>query len=161
MISEHVSFYNSPVGCLKIQFKNHKVYSITKVSKRSSMNVSKGKRPFEMRVLKAYLDKYFVKGVTDTKLIRKVSFYASGTVFQQKVWKELKKIPYGETRTYAQVARKVGSPQAFRAVGSACGRNPFLLFVPCHRVVAQKGLGGFALGLKAKSFLLSHEQVKK
>ncbi len=81
-----------------------------------------------------------------------------GSAFQQKVWHCLQTIPHGETRSYSEVAQAVGVPEARRAVGSACATNPFLILVPCHRVVAQKGLGGFALGLPAKQFLLKHEQ---
>ena len=86
-----------------------------------------------------------------------VSLYPRGTVFQKKVWRELGRIPYGQTQTYSGIAQKICSPQAMRAVGSACGCNPWVLVVPCHRVVSQKGLGGFALGLKVKKFLLQHE----
>ena len=161
MTSDDIGFYNSPIGCLKNHFKDHKVYSITKVSKRSSVSMSKKKDSMGMKILRAYLDRYFSKAVSDRGLIKKLSFYPRGTVFQKKVWKELKKIPSGKTCTYTQIAQKVGSPKAFRAVGSACGQNPFLLLVPCHRAVAKTGLGGFALGLKTKSFLLSHEQKRK
>lgn len=81
-----------------------------------------------------------------------------GTPFQRRVWEALRAIPYGETRTYAEIAAAVGSPRASRAVGMACHRNPVLLFVPCHRVVAAGGrLGGFACGSETKQFLLSLE----
>ena len=66
-----------------------------------------------------------------------------GTDFQRKVWREIEKIPLGKTRTYAEIAKAVGSPGAARAVGSACGANPIPLFVPCHRVVASNGIGGY------------------
>ena len=83
---------------------------------------------------------------------------ASGTKFQQSVWKVLRKIPYGETRSYAWVARQIGNPKATRAVGAACGANPVLLCVPCHRVVASDGaLGGFSCGLSLKRQLLKLE----
>ena len=82
-----------------------------------------------------------------------------GTPFQRSVWKALRRIPYGKTASYAQIASAVGRPRACRAVGMACHRNPVLLFVPCHRVVASDGsLGGFACGLPAKQFLLHWEQ---
>ena len=83
----------------------------------------------------------------------------TGTEFQKKVWQHLRKIPYGQTRSYAQVAEAIGHPGASRAVGTACGKNPLLIIVPCHRVVASGGgLGGFALGLKVKKDLLKWEQ---
>ena len=83
----------------------------------------------------------------------------SGTSFQEKVWKALREIPYGETRSYLQVARRVGSPKACRAVGAANGRNPISIIVPCHRVIGANGkLTGFAGGLKAKRLLLDLEK---
>ena len=82
----------------------------------------------------------------------------AGTVFQRAVWKTLRKIPRGETRSYAWVARQIGNPKAVRAVGAACGANPLLLVVPCHRVVASDGsLGGFGAGLPLKRRLLALE----
>ena len=78
--------------------------------------------------------------------------------FRQRVWQVLLDIPYGETRTYAQVAEAVGSPKAVRAAGGACHDNPWLIVVPCHRVVGSSGqLTGYAAGLEAKRFLLEYE----
>ncbi len=83
---------------------------------------------------------------------------AEGTPFQKRVWAALRQIPYGETRTYAQIAEEVGQPKAVRAVGAANGRNPISIVVPCHRVIGSNGtLTGFAGGLKTKSFLLQLE----
>jgi O-6-methylguanine DNA methyltransferase len=81
-----------------------------------------------------------------------------GTEFQRSVWRELLGIPYGETRTYAEVARAIGSPRAVRAVGAANGANPVPIVVPCHRVVATGGgLGGYGGGLQMKRRLLELE----
>lgn len=81
-----------------------------------------------------------------------------GTDFQKKVWDVLSGIPYGKVLTYKQVAEKIGAPNAFRAVGSACGANELPIIIPCHRVVASNGgLGGFSGGLKLKRFLLRLE----
>ena len=116
----------------------------------------KGKQalPQSVRQLAVQLKNYF----SGKKVkIWKVSLYSRGTVFQNEVWRELSRIPYGCTQTYSKTAQNIQSPKAVRAVGSACGCNPWLLIVPCHRVVSQKGLGGFALGLKVKTFLLQHE----
>lgn len=83
---------------------------------------------------------------------------AKGTPFQEKVWAALQQIPYGETRTYGQIAREAGSPKGARAVGMACNRNPILLLIPCHRVVGSTGkLVGFAAGLSTKEWLLRLE----
>ena len=82
-----------------------------------------------------------------------------GTAFQLRVWEELRRIPYGQTRTYAEVARAVGKPAASRAVGNACGRNPVPLVIPCHRVVrGSGGLGGYGLGIERKRKLLAQEK---
>ena len=82
----------------------------------------------------------------------------SGTDFQNSVWQAMMEIPYGETRTYKQIAEKIGRPKAVRAVGTACGKNILPIIVPCHRVVASGGkLGGYAFGLEAKKQLLDLE----
>ncbi|HTU63649.1 MAG TPA: methylated-DNA--[protein]-cysteine S-methyltransferase, partial [Polyangiales bacterium] len=82
----------------------------------------------------------------------------NGTEFQRKVWSALLTIPYGETRSYAQIARQIGSPDAVRAVGAANGRNPISIIAPCHRVIGSNGkLTGFAGGLETKAFLLELE----
>lgn len=82
----------------------------------------------------------------------------SGTPFQRKVWSALLTIPFGETRSYAQIARQIGSAGAVRAVGAANGRNPVSIVAPCHRVIGSNGrLTGFAGGLEAKARLLALE----
>jgi O-6-methylguanine DNA methyltransferase len=82
-----------------------------------------------------------------------------GTPFEKKVWSELKKIPYGQTRSYQEVAQAIGHPKAFRAVGNANGKNSLPLIIPCHRVIASNGsLGGFGHGIKVKKQLLDFEK---
>lgn len=84
-----------------------------------------------------------------------------GTEFQIKVWKSLLAIPFGETRSYSELARRIGKPNAVRAVGAAIGRNPLSIVVPCHRVIGSSGqLTGFAGGLKTKAELLRLEGVE-
>lgn len=81
------------------------------------------------------------------------------TAFQRRVWQELSRIPYGETRSYKQIAQSIGKPRAVRAVGSACGANPVALIVPCHRAVRSDGkLGGYRWGLERKETLLRRER---
>ena len=87
-----------------------------------------------------------------------IPIYNRGTDFQKKVWQKLQKIPWGQTKQYSQIAKELKKPKAYRAVGNCCGKNPFLIIVPCHRVLSSSGLGGFALGLKTKKYLLSLEQ---
>jgi methylated-DNA-[protein]-cysteine S-methyltransferase len=82
-----------------------------------------------------------------------------GTEFQKSVWEALLAIPFGETRSYAQIARAIGRPTAFRAVGAANGKNPISIIAPCHRVIGTDGrLTGFAGGLEAKELLLGIER---
>lgn len=83
----------------------------------------------------------------------------NGSEFEKKVYRAVMKIPYGETRTYGDIAEALGNPQASRAVGNALGKNPLLIVVPCHRVVASDGLGGFGGGLFLKKALLDHERT--
>jgi methylated-DNA-[protein]-cysteine S-methyltransferase len=81
-----------------------------------------------------------------------------GTPFQKRIWAELLNIPFGQTRTYAEIATAIGKPRAFRAVGAANGRNPISIVAPCHRVIGKDGsLTGFAGGLEAKECLLGIE----
>lgn len=85
-------------------------------------------------------------------------FKVTGTSFEQDVWRQLLSIPYGQTITYSELARRVGRPNAARAVGAACGKNPIAIFVPCHRVVGQGGhLTGYAWGKERKAALLALE----
>lgn len=85
----------------------------------------------------------------------------TGTEFQKKVWQALLTIPFGETRSYGQIAKQIGNPKAVRAVGAANGKNPISIIAPCHRVIGANGkLTGFAGGLKVKAYLLNLEAKK-
>ena len=87
-----------------------------------------------------------------------LKLHFAGTEFQKKVWKALLTIPFGETRSYGQIAKQIGSPKAVRAVGAANGKNPISIVAPCHRVIGSNGkLTGFAGGLEAKACLLKLE----
>ncbi len=84
---------------------------------------------------------------------------AGGTAFQRDVWQAIRAIPHGDTISYGELAQRIGRPGAARAVGQAVGSNPIPLLIPCHRVVASGGLGGFGGGLPLKRALLSQEGV--
>lgn len=85
-----------------------------------------------------------------------------GTQFQKKVWQELKQIPYGETKTYGEIAKLIDKPKASRAIGMANHNNPILILVPCHRVIGADGsLTGYAAGIEAKKYLLEFEKKNK
>lgn len=106
------------------------------------------------------LQEYFAGNLTHFSI--KLDFI--GTEFQKKVWKTLLTIPFGETRSYGQIAKQIGNAKAVRAVGAANGRNPLSIVAPCHRVIGSNGkLTGFAGGLKTKAHLLDMEveAVKK
>lgn len=104
---------------------------------------------------KKQLEEYFFGNRTDFT----IPLAPHGTVFQRQVWKELQKIPYGETRTYGQIAAAVGNPRSSRAVGMANHNNPIMILIPCHRVIGSNGkLTGYAGGLDKKEFLLKLEK---
>jgi methylated-DNA-[protein]-cysteine S-methyltransferase len=88
-----------------------------------------------------------------------VPLHLEGTDFQKAVWRQLQKVPFGQTASYGDVARAVGSPKAFRAVGNANNKNPIPLIVPCHRVIGSDGqMVGFGSGIWRKEWLLDHEK---
>lgn len=101
------------------------------------------------------LEEYFAGERTEFD----VPMELDGTDFQRSVWQELSRIPYGETISYGELARRVGRPNGPRAVGQANGRNPIPIIVPCHRVLASNGIGGYGGGLKVKRALLAVEGV--
>ena len=83
-----------------------------------------------------------------------------GTKFQKRVWKELLKIPFGETRSYKEIAISIGNPSSYRAVANACGKNPYPVTIPCHRAIKSNGsIGGYSAkgGIKRKRMLLANE----
>jgi methylated-DNA-[protein]-cysteine S-methyltransferase len=107
--------------------------------------------------VRAAVERYFAG---DVRALDGLTVTTGGTDFQRSVWKALRAIPAGETRTYGQLAAAIGSPKAVRAVGLANGQNPVALIVPCHRVIGANGtLTGYAGGLERKRWLLQHEGI--
>ncbi len=104
---------------------------------------------------KTQLEEYFAGKRTEFMMF----FLYNGTDFQRLVWSKLSEIPYGKVVTYGQLAAAIGQPTACRAVANAVGQNPYLVFLPCHRVVASDGIGGFSAGLEAKKHLLTLEGI--
>ena len=103
-------------------------------------------------------------GIRKTRLSNKLPSgpldLSAGTPFQQKVWRQIKKIPKGQTRSYAWLAKMAGKPKAFRAAANACGANPIPILIPCHRVIRSDGsIGGFSGPLRLKKLLLRREGV--
>lgn len=100
------------------------------------------------------------KALTGAKPKKFPPFHAEGTEFQKSVWREMRKIAGGKTKSYGEIAEAIGKPKAMRAVGGACGANPIPVFVPCHRVLAaNKKIGGFSGGREWKRKLLAREGI--
>jgi methylated-DNA-[protein]-cysteine S-methyltransferase len=115
--------------------------------------VVEGRAPESVR---AAVERYFSG---DVRALDGLTVTTGGTNFQRSVWKALRAIPAGETRTYGQLAAAIGSPKAVRAAGLANGQNPIAVIVPCHRVIGANGtLTGYAGGLERKRWLLDHER---
>jgi methylated-DNA-[protein]-cysteine S-methyltransferase len=148
--------YRSPVGRLQLTATDHALTALRLV-KESASGAAESKMPANtiIQQICKQLDEYFAGRRSRFEL----PLAPQGTAFQQKVWSELQRIPYGETISYAQLARAVGNPKACRAVGSANGKNPLAILIPCHRVVnANGGWGGYAYGLEVKKQLLAMER---
>lgn len=108
----------------------------------------------EVKRAKTQLKEYF----QGKRLIFDLNLDLQGTEFQKSVWKGMNKVKFGKTSTYGELADRIKRPNAQRAIGGACGANKFPIVLPCHRIVASQGLGGFAYGLEAKKWLLEHEK---
>jgi len=141
----------SPLGTLQLEFRNGALVACRLVA----MPPETPENPPSKEAGKALreLEEYFA----GTRRNFSVRLDAAGTQFQLAVWAALRRIPYGEVRTYGEVAAMIGRPKAMRAVGGACHANSCLIFTPCHRVVAAHGTGGFGSGLAAKRLLLGIE----
>lgn len=141
------------VGALKITASDKGITGIC-FTDEEVPEVVPAVRNFHLLVAQMQLMEYFEKERTEFELQLDVH----GTEFQEKVWEELKKIPYGEVRSYQDIAAAIGNPKAARAVGMANNRNPICIVVPCHRVVGKdKKLTGYAGGIDKKEYLLKLE----
>jgi O-6-methylguanine DNA methyltransferase len=106
-----------------------------------------------------FFNDYFTGNLSRFPIKIDSPFIGAGSPFQQRVWSHVAAIPYGSCITYQKLAEMAGSPKGARAAGTACGANPLSLIIPCHRVIAQNGLGGYAGGLSVKKSLLTLEQA--
>lgn len=102
---------------------------------------------------------YFSGRLTTFPIVNESPLVTAGTDFQKRIWRHIGEIPYGSCITYQQLAHSVGSPKGQRAAAKACGDNPVALIIPCHRIVAANGLGGFAGGVAIKEALLAMEHT--
>ncbi len=150
-----IAYYETKIGYLKIEYEGNRAVSLKKV----------GHIPDDFGQRSEFSDKVYkeMSEYYDGKR-KKFTFDIEprGTEFQKKVWAALCEIPYGETRTYKEIATAVGNEKACRAVGMANNKNPLHVVVPCHRVIGADGkLVGYASGLELKEFLLKTEKENK
>ncbi|MCX5469436.1 methylated-DNA--[protein]-cysteine S-methyltransferase [Acinetobacter nematophilus] len=151
---------NSPVGILKLVAHDQALVAVLWENEnpkrvRLAQLIENKNHPVLLETQKQ-LNEYFQGQRTQFDLV--LDF--AGTEFQQKVWQALLTIPFGETRSYKQIAEQIGNVKAVRAVGAANGKNPISIIAPCHRVVGANGkLVGFAGGLENKDVLLKLEKI--
>lgn len=148
--------FKSPIGLLKIYEENSRIIRLCLEQEESDSGLLQKYVKHSDLLYEAYrqMNEYFLGKRKKFEL--PVNY--SGTIFQQKVWKELQSIPYGETRSYEDIAVGIGNPKAVRAVGQANNRNPIMIIVPCHRVIHKNGdISGFACGITVKKYLLNLE----
>ncbi len=151
-MDESSAYYDSPVGWIKITGNDLGIKAVTFLDEKPEMKTD---TPVCIQPAVNQLDEYFAgnRKVFDLKII------AAGTEFQEKVWNELRNIPFGVTISYIALARKLGCEGAVRAVGHANGRNPLNIITPCHRVIGSNGkLTGYGGGLWRKEWLLKFEK---
>lgn len=145
-------YFHTPIGTLYAQTENG---YLTQLSYRNGTEEQPTDSSALLTTIGQALDNYF-RG--DPTALQALPLSPSGTDFEKRVWAALRTIPFGEVRTYGEIADLVGCPKGARAVGSACHRNPILLCIPCHRVVGANGnLTGFACGTDIKRRLLEAE----
>ena len=143
--------FDSPIGKMEIIEENEKIVRAEIFS--GSRNVAENETPLLLKTRDEFLEYFAGK-----RKVFDFPYEFSGTDFQKAVWRELEKIPFGETKTYGEIAAAIGNPKAGRAVGSSCNKNPLAIIVPCHRVIGAGGnLTGFACGTEVKKWLLGHE----
>jgi methylated-DNA-[protein]-cysteine S-methyltransferase len=148
---------NSPVGKLLLVASDNGLVAIEVRRPKSSKATEKNEAA--QKILAA-TEKQLMQYFAGKRMKFDLPLDLVGTSFQQQAWRALCRVPYGTTISYGQQAKNIKKPKAFRAVGSANGKNPIPIVVPCHRVVAGNGsLGGYSLGLKMKRQLLGLEGV--
>ncbi len=160
-MTQHYAYYDSPIGQMLLTASASALTGLHFVGEKYYPGISSAWRQdgnfIVIKTAMAQLDEYFAA--------QRISFdlplAPEGTQFQRLVWNALTKLRFGETSTYAQLARRIGNPNAVRAVGAANGRNPISIVIPCHRVIGADGsLTGYAGGLVRKEALLRLESTR-
>lgn len=147
----------SPISDLTAEIDGGRLLSLSRAKSVFGISSPLPEDEAMFRVLERELGEYFRGECVSFS----VDIAPHGTEFQLAVWREMQKIPYGEVRTYGEIAKAVGRSGAARAVGQACHVNPILILIPCHRVVSSSGIGGFAIGLDRKKILLKIEEQRQ
>ena len=148
-------FISSPIGQLTIVASRRALVRLGFGAAALEGEAPESGRNAVLDLAATQISEYFEKRRTEFE----IPLEPMGTEFQMRAWSELRNIPYGERISYAEQARRLGKPKAFRAVGAANGRNPIAIIIPCHRVVGSSGdLTGFGGGIEAKRHLLALEQ---
>lgn len=155
--------FDSPLGCILLAATSQGVCSVKlggkpeTLSRMLATEFSEAELTEDRRGMKDVRER-LLAFLSGDGTLSKLPLDILGTVFQQRVWAQLRSIPRGETRTYKDIAAAIGAPKAVRAVGSACGANPVALVIPCHRALrTDGGLGGYAWGVSRKAALLQLE----
>ena len=150
----NVYFYNYPVGVLGIAEESGAISKVFFYNEKSLAVYEKTETPL-IKKAASQLEEYFYSKRKNFDLPLK----PEGTDFQLSVWNALQTIPFGETRSYKDIAVQIGNPKACRAVGMANNRNPIVIIIPCHRVIGNNGsLSGYGGGISVKKFLLDLER---
>ena len=150
----YYTYYQSPVGMLKIGANEHVITEVTFVDKPEQVIHGEPGISDLIHQCTEELIEYF----NGKRKVFTVPIHQQGTAFQQKVWGELIHIPFGKTISYLDLAKSVGDPKATRAVAAANGKNNIAIIVPCHRVIgSDKSLTGYGGGIQRKKWLLQHE----
>lgn len=150
-----IFFYNTSIGRLGIAEENSKIIAILFDGERYDSSWIEKETPLKKKTFRQ-IEEYFAGERKDFDI---EIYYTSASSFFSKVMSVLKKIPYGKTITYKDIARKIDNPKAYRAVGMVCNRNPLPILIPCHRVISTTGaLIGYRGGVEIKKKLLDLEK---
>ncbi len=150
----YYTYYQSPIGLLKIGGTDHYIAELSFIDKPGQVKHGEPGISEVMHQCTEQLIEFF----SGTRKNFDIPVHQPGTFFQQKVWGELLQIPYGKTISYLELSRRIGDEKAIRAVGSTNAKNRIAIIVPCHRVIgSDKSLTGYAGGVWRKKWLLQHE----
>ncbi|MDB4815780.1 methylated-DNA--[protein]-cysteine S-methyltransferase [Gammaproteobacteria bacterium] len=147
------SLFHSPIGDIGLLADEENILSLS-FTNQTFKGLKTKKSDERFKELSLQLNQYFFERLK----VFNIQYKLSSSDFSMKVYQEMKKIKYGKTLSYSAIAEKIGRHKAFRAVGTSCGKNPLPIIIPCHRVLAKNGLGGFTGGLEIKKFLLTLER---